>query len=163
MTMVREIEYTASPSVRRAVAALGQTEDVAFSPSNRRLAIAALLRNRITVFDIDIIPSPGGAHVALTGGVELSSPALQDPHGLAFIDDDTVIVMNRESGVALFKLPSGEKDVASYEVLPAGRPCSIGRAPSQSSAGTKTSARFSSATAPEIASPGICCSGTQAV
>jgi hypothetical protein len=118
MTMVREIEYTASPSVRRAVASLGQTEDVAFSPSNRRLAIAALLRNRITVFDIDIIPSPGGAHVALTGGVELSSPALQDPHGLAFIDDDTLIVMNRESGVALFKLPSGEKDVPSYEVLP---------------------------------------------
>lgn len=119
--MLREIEYAAPSSVRDAVASLGRTEDLSFSPSNRRLAVAAFIRNRIAVFDIDIASSRGGTQVALTGGVELSSPALQRPHGVDFIDDDTLIVTNRGSGVALFKLPSGERDVPSHEVLPVAR------------------------------------------
>jgi DNA-binding beta-propeller fold protein YncE len=117
-TTVREIEYTAAPRVRAAVAALGRTEDLSLSPNGRRLAVASFIRNRITVFDIDIMSSPGGAQVALTGGVEVSSPALQYPHGVAFIDDDTLIVTNRGSGVIVFKLPSGDSDVASCELLP---------------------------------------------
>lgn len=119
--MIRKIEYTAPPSVSDAVASLGRTEDLSFSPSNRRLAVAAFTRNRIAVFDIDIASSRGGTQVALTGGVKLSSPALQYPHGVDFIDDDTLIVTSRGSGVALFKLPSGERDVPSHEVLPMAR------------------------------------------
>jgi hypothetical protein len=116
-----EIEYRASPRATDAVASLGRTEDVCFSPSNRRLAVAAFSRNRIAVFDIDIASSRSGTHVALTGGVELSSPALQQPHGVGFIDDDTLIVTSRGSDVALFKLPSGERDVPSHEVQPIAR------------------------------------------
>jgi DNA-binding beta-propeller fold protein YncE len=119
--MVLEIEYTASQSVTDSVGSLGRTEDVRFSPSNRRLAVASFHRNRIVVFDIDIASSLGATDVALTGGVELSSPALQWPHGLDFIDDDTLIVTSRRSDVALFKLPSGERDVHSHEVLPIAR------------------------------------------
>src|SRR4029079_12326006 len=119
--MVLEIQYTASRRVSDTVASLGRTEDLRFSPSNRRLAVAAFSRNRITVFDIDIASSRGGAHVALTGGVELSSPAFQQPHGVDFIDDDTLIVTNRGSDVALFRLPPGDRDVPSREVLPMGR------------------------------------------
>jgi DNA-binding beta-propeller fold protein YncE len=119
--MVLEIEYTAPQSVTDAVGSLGRTEDVRFSPSNRRLAVASFHRNRIVVFDIDIASSLGATQVALTGGVELSSPALQWPHGLDFIDDDTLIVTSRRSDVALFKLPSGDRDVHSHEVLPIAR------------------------------------------
>jgi hypothetical protein len=119
--MVLEIEYTAPQSVTDAVGSLGRTEDVRFSPSNRRLAVASFHRNRIVVFDIDIASSSGVTQVALTGGVELSSPALQWPHGLDFIDDDTLIVTSRRSDVALFKLPAGERDVPSHEVLPIAR------------------------------------------
>jgi hypothetical protein len=119
--MVLEIEYTAPQSVADAVGSLGRTEDVRFSPSNRRLAVASFHRNRIVVFDIDVASSPGATQVALTGGVALSSPALQWPHGLDFIDDDTLIVTSRRSDVALFKLPSGERDVLSHEVLPIAR------------------------------------------
>jgi hypothetical protein len=75
--MVLEIEYSAPQSVTDAVGSLGRTEDVRFSPSNRRLAVASFHRNRIVVFDIDIASSRGATQVALTGGVELSSPALQ--------------------------------------------------------------------------------------
>jgi hypothetical protein len=119
--MVPKIQYTAPQSITDAIASLGRTEDVRFSPSNRRLAVAAFERNRIVVFDIDIASSSGATQVTLTGGVELSSLALQLPHGLDFIDDDTLIVTSRGSDVALFKLPSGEEIVRTHEVLPIAR------------------------------------------
>ena len=117
-TTISGIQYTSPPSVSDAVASLGRTEDVAFSPSDRRLALAAFTRNRIGVFDIDIVSARGSTQVALTSGVELSSPALQEPHGVDFIDDNTLIVTSRGSDVALFTLPSGAPDVRSHEVLP---------------------------------------------
>jgi DNA-binding beta-propeller fold protein YncE len=119
--MVLEIEYTAPQSVTDAVGSLGRTEDVRFSPSNRRLAVASFHRNRILVFDIDIASSPGATQVALTGGVELSSPALQWPHGVDFIDDNTLIVASLRSDVALFNFPSGERIVRTHEVLQIAR------------------------------------------
>jgi hypothetical protein len=119
--MVLELQYTAPQSVTDAVDSLGRTEDVRFSPSNRRLAVASFHRDRIAVFDVDITSSLGATRLALTGGVELSSPALQWPHGVDFIDDDTLIVTNRRRDVALFRLPSGERSVRSHEVLPMAR------------------------------------------
>jgi DNA-binding beta-propeller fold protein YncE len=119
--MVLELQYTAPQSVTDAVDSLGRTEDVRFSPSNRRLAVASFHRDRIAVFDVDIMSSLGATRVALTAGVELSSPALQWPHGVDFIDDDTLIVTSRRRDVALFRLPSGERSVRSHEVLPMAR------------------------------------------
>lgn len=57
--MVPELQYTAPPIVADAISSLGRTEDVRFSPSNRRLAVASFHRNRIFVFDIDLVSSPG--------------------------------------------------------------------------------------------------------
>src|SRR5215212_2207416 len=116
--MVSEIPYSGPQSVIDAIASLGRTEDIRFSPDNRRLAVAAFKRNRIFVFDIDIATSSGAAQIALTGAVELASTALQLPHGLDFIDDETLIVTSRGSDVALFKLPPGEAIVRSHELLP---------------------------------------------
>lgn len=70
------------------------------------------------MFDIEIASSLGTTQIALTGGVVLSSPALQLPHGLAFLDENTVIVTSRGSDVALFNLPPGETIVRTHEVLP---------------------------------------------
>lgn len=112
------IEHAAPPVVRDAIEALGRTEDVRFSPNNRRVAVAGFIRNRITVFDIDISASPAGSQVALTGAIELSSPSMKRPHGLDFIDDDTIIVANRAGDVAIFRLPAGEPGVRSLEVEP---------------------------------------------
>lgn len=119
--MEPELQYTAPPSVTDAIGSLGRTEDVRFSPSNRRLAVASFHRNRIFVFDVDLASSPGARRVALTGGVELSSPALQWPHGVDFVDDDTLIVTNRRTDVALFTLPPGEPRVPSHDAVPLAR------------------------------------------
>ena len=119
--MIREVQYTAPQGVLDAIASLGRTEDVCFSPSERRLAVVSFRRHRITVFDIDIARVAGGTQIALTGGVEVSSTALQLPHGVDFIDDDTLIVTSRGSDVALFKLPHGEEEVCAHELLPVTR------------------------------------------
>ena len=53
--------------------------------------------------------------------MELSSPALRLPHGIDFVDDDTVIVTSRGGDVAVLELPRGEREPRSYEVLPSAR------------------------------------------
>jgi DNA-binding beta-propeller fold protein YncE len=118
---VPELRYTASPRVAAAVSALGRTEDVRFSPSNRRVVIAAFSRHRLAAFDVEIAASPNEVKITLTGGVELASPSLRLPHGVDFIDDDTVIVTNRGGDVALIALPPGAAEVPSLEVAPIAR------------------------------------------
>ena len=116
--MSLELHCVAPPSVTDALNRLGRTEDVRFSPGNRRLAVASFHRNRVVVFDVDVAGSAGAPRVALTGGVELSSPALRWPHGVEFIDDETLVVTSRGRDVTLFTLPPGKTDVPSHEVTP---------------------------------------------
>ena len=92
-----QIDYVAPQHVRDVVASLGRTEDVRFSPSNRRLAVAGFFKNKIAVFDILIATSPGSKNIALIGVIEISSTQLNYPHGVDFIDDNKVIVANREN------------------------------------------------------------------
>ncbi len=47
-----QIDYKASDEIRAAIAELGRTEDVQFSPDNRRLAIAGMNEKKILVLDI---------------------------------------------------------------------------------------------------------------
>lgn len=106
--MKGEVHYTASTAAQRVIATLGRTEDVKFSPSNRRLAVAGFHQNRITVFDAAIGRSADKTQVALGGVVEIESATLRGPHGLCFLDEDTVAVANREGSVEVFSLPAAE-------------------------------------------------------
>ena len=133
--MVPEIHYDASPGVRDAIASLGRTEDVRFSPNNRRLAIAAFSRNQIAIFDVDISSSARGVRVALAGGVRIASSILNEPHGVDFLDDDTVIVASRGGGnVATFRLPAGSAECHSWNAAPSemwpAEPATLVKAPS---------------------------------
>lgn len=116
--MIPELQYSASGRVSDAVAALGRTEDVRFSPGNHRLAVAGYGENRVVVFDVRVDSSPSRTEIVLTGGVDLSSPAFHSPHGVAFVDDDTLVVTSRERDLAIFRLPPGERDVPAREVSP---------------------------------------------
>jgi hypothetical protein len=117
-----KIEYRAADHVRAIINSLGRTEDVRFSPSNRRLAIAAFNRSRIAVFDVEIAKLGGTPDVSLTGAVEISSSSLRYPHGVDFLDDETLAVANREGDVAIFKIPpagSSASEQAPIQVLAA--------------------------------------------
>ena len=113
-----EVDYTPSPEVRRAIAGLGRTEDIRFSPNNRRLAIAEFDHNQIAVLDIEIGLHGRRPHVMLTGGVQVRSTSLKQPHGVDFIDDETIIVASRGGNVALFRLPEGTADVHTVDRVP---------------------------------------------
>jgi hypothetical protein len=110
-----EVGYTASPRVAETLAALGRTEDVMFSRDDRRLAVVGFTANRVVVFDIEISGPSGGLRVAVTGGVELASPAFRCPHGVDFVDDQTLIVANRAGDVVFVALPPGGADLPRRE------------------------------------------------
>jgi sugar lactone lactonase YvrE len=107
-------QFHAPDAVRDALGALGRTEDVRFSPSGRRLAIACYGTDRIAVVDLDLGSGSEGLRVALTG-IELHEPVgLREPHGIDFVDEDTLAVANRAGGVVVLGLPgTGSPEVTS--------------------------------------------------
>jgi 6-phosphogluconolactonase (cycloisomerase 2 family) len=110
------IEFSASPSCQKALHSLVRTEDIRFSPNNRRLALADYGQNRIMVFEV-VLDSAAG--IALTDWLEVSSEALDHPHGLDFIDDHTLIVGNRSGNVVIFALPAAaDGDLGRREAVP---------------------------------------------
>src|SRR4029079_16404459 len=101
-----EVQYSASAAAARAIADLGRTEHVQFSPSSRRLAVAAFHHNRIAVFEVEISRSAGKPQVALNSVVEIAAETLKGPHGLCFLDEDTLVVANREGSVEVYRVPA---------------------------------------------------------
>ncbi len=110
------IEYSAPQHVRDIVAGIGRTEDVRFSPSNRRLALAGFIKNKIAVLDVSISACQESTTVALTGAAAISSAYLKGPHGLDFIDDERLLVANRDGRACIFELPPGL--AGSHELAP---------------------------------------------
>ena len=104
-------QFHAPDAVRDAIDGLGRTEDVRFSPSGRRLAIACYGTDRIAVADVELDNGSEELRVALTG-IALHQPVgLREPHGIDFVDEDTLAVANRAGGVVVLRLPgdgSGE-------------------------------------------------------
>ena len=113
-----KIDYTARDHVRDVIQSLGRTEDIRFSPSGRRLAVAAFHRNRIAVVDIDVTRVRDTGTVSLTGAVEIASPSLNYPHGLDFIDDETLVVASRMGGLSIFSVPADETARELHELSP---------------------------------------------
>jgi hypothetical protein len=103
--LAKRIEYTGTPKVVAALAGLGRTEDVKFSPDNRRLVILGYTRNRILVIDVEITCAPNGKAIKLTDCVEVESTDFQEPHGVCFLNDETIIVANRRGLAPVVRLP----------------------------------------------------------
>jgi len=121
------LDLVASDDVRERLAALGRTEDLRLSPSGRRLAIACYAIDRIAVGEIEL--SPGG--VRLTRLELLSSPVVRQPHGVDFVDDDTLVVASREGGLAVLPIPAGDVPPTAWEVRPSAvlRPAGTAASP----------------------------------
>ena len=100
-----EVAFEAPPEVRGGIARLGRTEDVRLSPRGDRLAIACYRRHRIALADVEISRAEDGPRITIARLDELVSPLLREPHGLDFLDDETLVVANRAGGVGVFRLP----------------------------------------------------------
>jgi DNA-binding beta-propeller fold protein YncE len=125
---LRELPFSAAPMVREVLAGIGRTEDVRFSPDNRRLAIATFFRNSITLVDVEITEQAGCPQVALTGAVELSAPGVVWPHGVEFLDDDTLVIASRECRVSTYRLPRSRARRSSTTLTPVGAAADAGYA-----------------------------------
>jgi hypothetical protein len=100
------LEYEASDELRGRIRGMGRTEDVAFSPDNRRLALARFASAQIAIFDICIEPGSDPVKISILDYWILASPRLKCPHGVSFMDNDTLIVASREGYVDVFSLPA---------------------------------------------------------
>ncbi len=100
------LKWTACEKATSVLAELGRTEDVIFSPSGRRLAVAGFHVNRIAIFDIVIDTAANGDMVCLTDVAEIEASSLDEPHGLFFLDEHTLVVANRQGEVVTFEVPS---------------------------------------------------------
>ena len=99
-----EIPLDAPDEVRQALAEIGRTEDLRFSPSGRRMVLVGFTRGTISVGELEV--SDRGKVALLT--LELvDGVALEHPHGIDFLDEDTLVVASRGSGLATVRLTTG--------------------------------------------------------
>ncbi|MCB1276798.1 hypothetical protein [Prosthecobacter sp.] len=99
------LEFTAPPAVREALSGVGRTEDVRFSPDNRKLAITGFAKNTCLIFDIEVDRSGPRPLVRLLDCLEIRSRRFRGPHGIEFIGENQLLVANRGGRISLFAIP----------------------------------------------------------
>ena len=104
MTSARLV-YAAPADVADVIAKIGRTEDVALSPDNRRLVILDYFGQRIFVFSIRIETAAMSPQVTLSDFAIMQSDSLREPHGVAFLGNDHIVVCNRVADVCLYSIP----------------------------------------------------------
>ena len=120
------VEVRFSEAAEAAVLSVGRTEDLKFSPDNRLLAITGFNQDSLLILRVNIEASASGISVTADDFMEITSRSLRYPHGLDFIDDETLVVANRGGGLSVLCLPPFESGgrVCKAEVLwqfPGGR------------------------------------------
>ncbi len=69
---------------------------------------------RIIVLDLVVGDIARDRRIRITGALEISSPVLCRPHGLCFIDEETLVVANRGKDASVFAVPpssAGERQL----------------------------------------------------
>lgn len=120
------IAVNISPRMHAVVSRLGRTEDIRFSPDNRRLAIAGYAKNSCFLFDIRIDRAAERPTVGIHDYLELRSDALADPHGFDFAGDGMLVVANRAGRVVVFAIPEHKNDNRVHHVDPLRTICRAG-------------------------------------
>jgi hypothetical protein len=110
------------PLVAEVLAAVGRTEDLRFAPGGRRVAIAGFNVRAVVVLDVEVAAGPG---VAVTGATVVATD-LRQPHGLDWIDASTLVVGDREGGIALLPVPDPVAGVRTVEVVATPVPAAAG-------------------------------------
>ncbi|MEM1039649.1 MAG: hypothetical protein AAGI12_09295 [Pseudomonadota bacterium] len=103
-----EVELSVLPDCEACFNGLSRTEDLALSPNNQWLAVANFTLNCITFFQLSFTydGSPRTPGLSIGNYWQLQSPTLKYPHGLDFLDDQTLVVANRQGSIDLFDLPA---------------------------------------------------------
>ncbi|PWW01745.1 hypothetical protein DFR52_102409 [Hoeflea marina] len=114
----RPLQLQVSRSAEEALSRTGRTEDIRFSPDNRRLALAGFAADCCLVFDVSIDVSAALPVVRITDHIEIRSPQLREPHGFDFIGNDRLVVANRVGAIEIFQLPPGHCGGRTFDLQP---------------------------------------------
>ncbi len=112
------IPVVTNEKVDQAIARLGRTEDVCFSPDGRRIALAGYLSDRVLLLDVEPDLDRDEPRVAVSNPLEIRSPAFAEPHGVTWVDDSTLIVANREGLITVLALPDEATATGSVSLEP---------------------------------------------
>lgn len=105
-TRIPSIPFLMDSELDVEISSLGRTEDIAFSPSGDRLAIAGHLKHRILLFSIDRQSNSEGPLMRLSTPQTIESDAFLYPHGIFWVDESTIIVANRQGDACFVRVPS---------------------------------------------------------
>ena len=112
----RSIDYTATEDVAAAIARIGRTEDVRFSPDGSRLVLIGHFTDRLLILDLEM-GGPGPHRVMLTAFTEVESPSLGRPHGAVWIDAETLIVANRAAALSMIRIPEARGATVTVDAV----------------------------------------------
>jgi hypothetical protein len=112
------IAFMPSDGVKTALANLGRTEDVQFSPDDSKLAIAGYNNNKILLLDIEVKTAKNRIVIECEDWLEITSPSFNYPHGLFWIDSSTIIVANRSGDAPILNVPTEKPDSRVIEITP---------------------------------------------
>jgi len=102
--LLYQIEIIAPTSIQSIVDEMGRTEDIRFSPNQKKLAIAGFGQNSCIVLDIHIDRSGPKPVLHILDYIKISSDSINHPHGFEFVDNDYLIVANRVGYITVFDL-----------------------------------------------------------
>ena len=120
MTSAR-LAFAAPSDVTDVIARIGRTEDIALSPDNTRLVTLDYFGRRIFVFSIQIETAAVSPRVTLSDFAVLQSDSLREPHGVAFLGNDHIVVCNRAADVCIYRIPDPGDAPRERRVEPLGR------------------------------------------
>jgi hypothetical protein len=115
----RQLPLIMDDTVAVRLGVTGRTEDVAVSPDGRRLAVACFGASRVALVEFSVERDHDGERpsaLLLTSVVMVDCLGLLRPHGLAFVDDATLLVANRGSQLVLVDLPKVGDDAPCVTV-----------------------------------------------
>lgn len=98
--------FEATEAVLSALDNIGRTEDLSFSPNNLRLAIVSYSLSKVVIFDLDVRIATNIESILFTDCYEIISPDLNHPHGIAWLDNQTIIVANRFGAAVVLAVPA---------------------------------------------------------
>lgn len=107
-----------TPAARAALAGIGRTEDVHWSPDGGRIVLAGLARDIVLVMDVALEVDGDSPRVILSRPVEVRCAGFRRPHGVFWIDCRTLMVASREGDAVVLEPPSGGDHGGACKVVP---------------------------------------------
>lgn len=115
------VPYTATPEVESVIASMGRTEDMAFSPDYKWLVITGFKKNKLYFFSTNITQSNNRRSIDLQKFSIVRSKDIIEPHGIAFLDNEHILIANRAGVINIFKIPSALGNNAEMDLRPVAR------------------------------------------